>query len=171
MKKLLTLILCSVFLLSSCGADGPPGPQGPPGEEGIYIVGKTYEYDVNFTYFPEENLYSAYLEFPAVEPSDGILVYRMALIQNTETWSLIPQNFFLSQGIIQYVYTHTNDDVELLIDGNFNLSSLGNQYTQAQVFRVIVVPSDYATTSGVNVRDMSAVMRSLNIQVDDIQMM
>src|SRR5690606_33261000 len=151
MKRILTLMLCSVFLFTSCGDDGPPGPQGPPGEDGLYVVGETYEYDVDFTYYADDNLHSAWLEFPDVEPSDGILVYRMALIQNEETWSLIPQNFFLPQGIIQYVYTHTIDDVELIIDGNFDLSDLGNNYTQNQVFRVIVVPSDYASTSGVDV--------------------
>lgn len=167
MKKLLTLILCSAFILSSCGEDGPPGP---PGEDGIYIVGETYEYNVNFTYYPDENLHSAFLEFPPVEPSDGILVYRMALIDNVETWSLIPQNFFLPQGIIQYVYTHTNEDVELIIDGNFDLSTLGTQYTRTQVFRVIIVPSDYATTSGVDVRNMEAVLRSFNIKDEDIIM-
>lgn len=165
MKKLLTLMLCSVFLLSSCGEDGPPGP---PGEDGIYIVGETYEYDVDFTYFPDENLHSAFLEFTTVEPSDGVLVYRMALIGNTETWSLIPQNFFLPQGIIQYVYTHTNEDVELIIDGNFDLTNLGNQYTTNQVFRVIIVPSDFVATSGVDVSNMDAVMRSFNVQDEDI---
>lgn len=164
-------MLCSTFLFTSCGSDGPPGPQGPPGEDGIYVVGETYEYDVDFTYFPEENLHSSFLEFPAVEPSDGVLVYRMALIQNVETWSLIPQNFFLPQGIIQYVYTHTDADVELIIDGNFDLSNLGSQYTQDQVFRVIIVPSDYATTSGVDIRNMEAVLRSLNVSHDDIIMM
>lgn len=169
MKKLLALMLLSTIIFTSC--EGPAGPPGPPGEDGIYIVGETYEYDVNFTYFPDENLYSAFLEFAAVEPSDGILVYRMAIIDNVETWSLIPQNFFLPQGIIQYVYTHTNVDVELIIDGNFDLSNLANQYTQNQVFRVIVVPSDYVATSGVDVGNMEAVLKSLKIEDKDIIMM
>lgn len=171
MRKLFTLIFFTAFLFTSCGDDGPPGPPGPPGEDGIYVVGETYEYDVNFTYFDDENLYSAFLEFPEVELSDGVLVYRMALIQNVETWSLIPQNFFLPEGIIQYVYTHTNEDVELLIDANYDISNLSNQYTQNQVFRVIIVPSDFATTSGVDVRNMEAVMESLNLQDKDIIMM
>jgi len=170
MKRILTLMLCSVFLFTSCGDDGPPGPQGPPGEDGLYVVGVTYRYDVDFTYFPDENLHSAFLEFPEAEPSDGILVYRQAVIQNVETWSLIPQNFFLPEGIIQYVYTHTNEDVELIIDGNYDLSNLSNQYTQNQVFRVIVVPSDFEA-SGIDVRNMDAVMQSLNIKDNDIIMM
>ena len=171
MKKLLTLILFSVFILTSCGTDGPPGPQGPPGEDGLYVVGETYEYDVNFAYYPDENLHSAFLEFPAIELSDGVLVYRMALSGTTETWSLIPQNYFLPQGIIQYVYTHTDEDVELIIDGNFDLTNLGTQYTRNQVFRVIIVPSDYASTSGVDVRNMEAVLQSLNVKDNDIIMM
>ena len=171
MKKFLTLLLCSAFILTSCGSDGPPGPQGPPGEDGLYLIGVTYRYNVEFTYLPNENLYSAFLEFPPAEPSDGILVYRRALIENVETWSLIPQNFFLPEGIIQYVYTHTNEDVELIIDGNYNLSNLSNQYTRNQVFRVIVVPSDFEATSGVDVKDMEAVLRSINVQDKDIIMM
>lgn len=171
MKRILILMFCSIFLFTSCGDDGPPGPPGPPGEDGLYVVGETYEYDVNFTYFDDENLYSAFLEFPAVEPSDGVLVYRNAVIQNVETWSLIPQNFFLPGGIIQYVYTHTDEDVELIIDGNFDLSNLPNQYTTNQVFRVIIVPSDYASTSGIDVTNMEAVMQSLNIQNEDFIMM
>ncbi len=168
MKKLFTLMLCSAFILTSCGDDGPPGP---PGEDGINILGQTFEFDVNFTYFPEENLHSAFLPFPPAEPSDGVLVYRMAIIQNVETWSLIPQNFFLTQGIIQYVFTHTNQDVELIIDGNFDLSTLNSGFTQNQVFRVIIVPSDFATTFGGDVNNMEAVLRSLNIKDEDIIMM
>lgn len=174
MKKILTLLLSSVFLLTSCGTDGPPGPPGPPGEDGIYVVGVTYRFNVQFNYFPNENLYSAFLEFPAAEPSDGVLVYRMAVIDNVETWSLIPQNFFLAQGIMQYVYTHTNRDVELIIDGNFDLSNLSSQYTQNQVFRVIVVPSDpeaFASKTGVDLSNMEAVMNALNIEDKDVIMM
>lgn len=175
MKRILTLMFCSIFLFTSCGDDGPPGPPGPQGEVGDYIVGITYEYDVDFTYFPEENLHSAFLEFPPTDkPSDGILVYRGAVIGGIQTWSLIPQNFFLPEGIIQYVYTHTDQDVELIIDGNYNLSNLSTQYTQNQVFRVIVVPSDpeaFASQTGVDLSNMEAVMKSLNIQDNDIIMM
>ncbi len=163
MRKILTLLVFSVFILTSCGDDGPPGP---PGEDGP--TGKTYEYDVDFEYFAEENLHSAFLEFPETKISDGVLVYRMAIVQgNVETWSLIPQNFFLPQGIIQYVYTHTDVDVELIIDGNFDLRNLANQFTQNQVFRVIIVPSDFQGL-GVDVKNMEDVMNALNLDRDDI---
>ncbi|HSI68808.1 MAG TPA: hypothetical protein VK941_01135 [Gillisia sp.] len=179
MKKLFTLLFCSAFILTSCSDDGPAGPQGPqgpPGEDGINILGATYEYDVDFEYVTSANYYSAFLDFDQIEPSDGVLVYRLEVAEDSngnpiDTWSLLPQVFFLEQGIIQYVFTHTTFDVELIIDGNFNLSNLNNGFTQNQVFRIIVVPSDpaaFASSTGVNLADMDAVLKTLNLHDKDI---
>ena len=179
MKKIITLLFISAFALTSCSDDGPVGPQGPPGEnglDGINIVGTTYEYDVNFEYLASGNYYSAFLDFDQIEISDGVLVYRLEIAQdsngnNIDTWSLLPQVFFLEQGIIQYVFTHTTVDVELILDGNFDLSNLDNGFTQNQVFRVIVVPSDpaaFASSTGVDLSDMEAVLNTLNIDNSDI---
>lgn len=179
MKKIFTLLFCSVFAFTSCSGDGqigPQGPQGPPGEAGINILGTTYEYDVNFEYLPSNNLYSAFLDFDQIEPSDGVLVYRLEVAQDIDgndidTWSLLPQVFFLEQGTIQYVFTHSTVDVELIIDGNFDLSNLDNGFTQNQVFRVIVVPSDpagFASSTGVDISDMDAVLNTLNVDNSDI---
>jgi hypothetical protein len=49
----------------------------------------------------------------------------------------------------------------LLIDGNFDLSTLDGAYSQNQFFRFIVVPSDFAIDTGVNVSDYDAVMQAL----------
>ena len=179
MKKIATLLFVSIFALTSCsddGAVGPQGPQGPQGEDGINILGATYEYDANFEYIASANYYSAFLDFDQIEPSDGVLVYRLEIAQdsngnNIDTWSLLPQVFFLEQGIIQYVFTHTNVDVELILDGNFDLNNLDNGFTQNQVFRVIVVPSDpaaFASSTGVDLSDIEAVMKTLNIDNSDI---
>lgn len=176
MKKIVTLLFVSAFALTSCSDDGPVGPPGSPGEDGINILGTTYEYDVNFEYLASDNYYSALLDFDQIEPSDGVLVYRLEVAQdsngdNIDTWSLLPQVFFLEQGIIQYVFTHSTVDVELIIDGNFDLSNLENGFTQNQVFRVIVVPSDpegFATSMGVDLSDMEAVLKTLNIDNSDI---
>lgn len=179
MKKIITMLFISVFVLTSCSNDGPAGPQGPQGpdgEDGINILGTTYEYDVNFEYLASGNYYSAFLDYDQIEPSDGVLVYRLEVSQdnngnNIDTWSLLPQVFFLEQGIIQYVFTHTTVDVELIIDGNFDLSNLNNGFTQNQVFRVIVVPSDpagFASSTGVDLSDIDAVLKTLNIDNSDI---
>ncbi|HEY9183841.1 MAG TPA: hypothetical protein VIM94_00790 [Salegentibacter sp.] len=82
---------------------------------------------------------------------------------------MIPQNFFLDQGTIQYVYNHTDVDVELIIDGNFDLSNLDAGFTQDQVFRFVIVPSDFAESTGLDVANFNAVMNALDLQEKDVQ--
>lgn len=169
MKKLLILFALPLFMFTAC-----EGPQGPPGFDGINILGQTFEFDnVNFTYNPQFNYYSRVLTIPLnieVWESDAILVYRLEKVVNAsgtiaDAWSLIPQNFFFNNGeIIQYVYNHTFFDVELIIEGNFNLINLDPAYTQNQVFRFVVVPSDFGIRTGVDVSDYDAVMKAIEIK-------
>lgn len=178
MKRIYFLLSFVLIAFTSCSDDGemgppgPPGPQGPEGEPGVNIVGQTFEIEgIDFEYFPDFGTYSVIVGIPAeieVLESDAILVYRLEINDGLETWSLIPQNFFLEQGTMQYVYNHTPDDVEIIIDGNFDLSTLGAEFTQDQVFRFVVVPSDFATTSGVDVSNFEAVMSALDIQESEI---
>ncbi|NJY63219.1 collagen-like protein [Salinimicrobium sp. CDJ15-81-2] len=165
MKKILLLFTLVSFSFTSCSDDGETGPPGPPGEPGVNILGQTFEFeDVDFDYYEDGNFYATVITIPSeieVLESDAILVYRREVIDGTETWSMIPQNFFLEEGIIQYVFNHTADDIELLIDGNFDLSQLDGAYTQNQFFRFIVVPSDFALDTGVDVSDYEAVMEVL----------
>lgn len=164
MKKLSFLFAFIAFTITSCTSD-EPGPPGPPGEPGVNILGQTFEFeDVDFEYFEDANFYATVITIPAeieVLESDAILVYRREVVDGTETWSMIPQNFFLEEGIIQYVFNHTADDIELLIDGNFDLATLDGAFTQNQFFRFIVVPSDFALDTGVDVSDYEAVMEVL----------
>ncbi len=166
MKKIYFLLSFVLIAFTSCSDDGEVGPQGPPGEPGVNILGQTFEFEgINFDYFADGNIYATVIEIPTeieVLPSDAILVYRRELTDDgIETWSMIPQNFFLAEGTIQYVFNHTDIDIELLIDGNFDLSSLDASFTQNQFFRFVVVPSDFAETSGVDVSDYQAVMSAL----------
>lgn len=169
MKKYLSLLLLPVLFLAAC-----EGPQGPPGYDGINILGQTFEYEnVNFDYHPANNYYSKVLQIPSdilVYESDAILVYRLEKVVNingtiTDSWSLIPQNFFFNNGgIIQYVYNHTFLDVELIIEGNFDLTNLPYDFTRNQVFRFVVVPSEFGVKSGVDISDYNAVMNYLNLE-------
>jgi hypothetical protein len=165
MKKIFLLSFV-LFALGACSSDGDVGPQGPPGEPGINILGQTFEFEnVSFDYLADSNIYATIIDVPTeieVEPSDAILVYRRQILDGNETWSLIPQNFFLDGGTIQYVYNHTTTDVELLIDGDFDLSNLSADFTTDQFFRFVVVPSNFAVANGVDVADYEAVMSTIN---------
>ena len=181
MKKIFTLLFISIFTLTSCGNDGAIGPQGPPGADGLDGLdglGYTFEETVTFDYFSNENLYSAIIQISddiatAHPEADAVLVYRLEVqtddIGDFDTWSLIPQNFFIDEvKTIQYVYNHTPSDVEVIIDGNFNLSTLDAGFTENQTFRVIVIPSRIFS-SGLNLADMEAVMKALDIKEADVK--
>jgi hypothetical protein len=180
MKKIITLLFISAFALTSCSDDGPVGPQGPPGEnglDGLDGLGYTFEETVTFDYFSDDNLYSAIIlisdEIATEHPeADAVLVYRLEVLTDEDgefdTWSLLPQNFFIEEGTIQYVYNHTASDVEVIIDGNFDLSNLDAGFTENQTFRVIVIPSRIFS-SGLNLADMEAVMKALDIKEADVK--
>lgn len=152
MKK---LIVCLIALTTLFACRGPRGYQGDPGYN---LLGQTFETTVDFGYESQPNLWSAFIEIPSdieVYDSDAILIYRLEAVEASnggllDTYSLIPQDFFLSQGTIEYVYNHTATDVELLIDGDFNLNNLDPVFTDAQVFRVVILPSDWANDPNVN---------------------
>ncbi len=164
MKKLIFTLGTIFFLFTSC-----EGPQGPPGFDGINILGQTFERTVNFQFNNQNGLQETLVTIPTsieVFESDAILVYRLEgqLPDNVDLWSLIPQNFFLDNGdIIQYVYNHTFFDIMLQIDGNFDLATVPVGFTQNQTFRFVVVPSDFALKTGVDIGDYSAVMQALKL--------
>ncbi|PZD79447.1 collagen-like protein [Mesonia sp. K7] len=169
MKNIFILLFIATGLWACEGDPGPIGPQGPQGEPGL--LGTTFEATVDFIYEPQPNLYSTLVDIPTsidVFPSDAVLVYRLEIAQGTngpiDTWSLIPQNFFVNQGTIQYVYNHTDIDVELLIDGNFDLSNLDTGFTQDQVFRFVVLPSDYLQDPNFNFETYNALQTSIDQQ-------
>lgn len=179
MKKLLSLIvLTSVFFVSCSDSDpGPAGPQGPPGEDGLDGLGYTFERTIDLEYLADLNYYSQFIDIPAEvntieEESDAVFVYRLELVDaegggTVDTWSLIPQNFFIDEGTIQYVYNHTAVDVEIILDGNFDLSNLDSGFTDAQTFRIVVIPSaSFEMNSDVNFANFDQVQERFNLTLE-----
>lgn len=145
MKKFLFFVaLVTVVTLSSCEGD-----RGPQGEPGINILGQVFEVTVDFT---PGNDYSQLIDIPSrieVFESDAILVYLLEDVVpdgnggSLDVWSQLPQTFFVSQGSLVYNFDYTFVDVRLFLDGNFNLDTLGSEFTNDQTFRIAVVPSEY----------------------------
>jgi len=179
MKRILSLIVLTSIFFVSCSSDGdrgPQGPQGPPGEDGLDGLGYTYERTIDFEYFSDANLYSQLIEIPdnvaTFEPeSDAVLVYRLELLDaddggTIDSWSLIPQNFFIGDGTIQYVYNHTVTDVEVIIDGNFDLSTLSSDFVDNQTFRIVVLPSaTFDANADVDFSNFGEVQKRFNLDI------
>lgn len=190
MTKFNTILgICLLFLVAACeGPVGPPGFDGLDGLDGLDgvdgqdgIQGQVIEVDgVNFNYDVTGNIYNTLISFADITnfevfESDAVLVYRF---DNTvdlndgstaDVWSQIPQSFFLPEGSIQYVAAHTFVDVELFIDGNFDLSALDVGFTDNQSFRIVIVPSVFANSSKLDTSKLSNVMDALGIGEDGIK--
>ena len=175
MKKLFTLCSLLIFTISSCSSDGemgPRGPQGPPGEPGEDGTAATiFEASVTFT---EDNNYTAFVGIPEtieIYDSDLVLVYLLERVDEetgADVWSLLPQTFYLDEGQLVYNYTHTSFDVELFLHGTVDLSTLGEAYTDDQIFRIAVVPAGSLDESAVDVSSYHAVQKALNVGPKEI---
>jgi len=147
MKNIFLLFaITGSLIFSSC--EGDQGPQGAPG---INILGQVFEVTVNFT---AGNDFSRLVTIPSnveVFESDVILVYWLEDVVpdgaggTLDVWSQLPQTIYLDGGgSFQYTFNHTFIDVLLFLQGDVDLSTLGSGFTIDQVFRIAVVPSEFA---------------------------
>jgi hypothetical protein len=162
MKNLIFLMV----LLAGVACQGPEGPMGPPGEDGEIIASKAFEIEVDFT--PANNY--AHLEEYGfnVLASDVTLVYALWGKQNgKDIWRLLPQQVFFEEGLLQYNFDFTNVDVNIFLDATFPLSLLESEWTNNQVFRVVVVPADRVGRP--NYADYEATMKHFRLTDKDFQ--
>lgn len=169
MKKIFQIFaLIGIIGFHACeGPEGPIGLQGEQGEPGIVLVGSTIEVEVDFT---AANDYQSLFDTPfKLEESDGLLVYRLSGIQdNKDVWRLLPQTYFFQEGVLQYNFDYTVDDVNIFLDGAIDLSTVPAQWATDQVFRVIVVPSDFVNNR-IDFNDYEAVTQMLGITDSDFK--
>lgn len=177
MKKILSLLfLCSV-LISCTGEPGPPGPPGPQGPQGPYIVGNVFEIEnVDFHPANDFSFYGTFNEFiPQVDvlTSDVVHVYLYEGTSESgnDIWSLMPQTFYFNGGsILAYNFNFTDEDFEIYLDGFVDFSTLDPFYTQDQIFRIAILPADFAQNNDIDVSNFYQVMGALNINSEaDIQ--
>ncbi|WP_179353600.1 hypothetical protein [Winogradskyella vidalii] len=172
MRKLASLLFALTFLLTACEGDqGPPGFDGAPGLNADEYAAVSFEVPpVNFQYYDDTGLQEALVALPYdIVDSDVVLVYRLDEVvtidnQATDAWSPLPQNFFINDtDIIQYVFNHTFTDVKIIIDGNFDLSTVSSNFTQNQVFRIVILPADAINGVDIDTSNLNSVMETFNI--------
>ncbi|MBW2937946.1 hypothetical protein KXJ69_07505 [Aureisphaera sp. CAU 1614] len=143
MKKILILPLIVISLfLTAC--EGPQGPPGPPGYDGINILGQVFEVTINLN---ENNNFQRVVNIPSaieVYESDVILVYRWeGTFDGADIWTPLPATYFSLGDTFLYTFNHTFFDVKFFLDGNFDLTELGSEWTNDQSFRIAIVPAEF----------------------------
>jgi len=174
MKYINTLILALFGLLIFQACEGPEGPQGLtgepglPGTPGVNIVGQTFEVEIDFT---SATSYSGKFDFtePLVD-GDALLVYMLEQSPASEeriAWRLLPQTFYLAEGILVYNFDYTVDDFSIFLDDSpIDFSELDPYWTKGVLFRAVVVPSDLIGAR-VDYTNYEGTMDLLNISEDD----
>lgn len=164
MKKifLLLAVVAGTFFTSCEGPQGPIGPTGYSAESEVFEIR-----NVNFLNDGAGYYGIRYDLIPPIRNSDMILIYRLADVINTglDVWESIPQTIYFSNGEeLDYNFDFTTNDISIFL-GYTNPSVLIPQYTQNQVFRVVVVPG-YLTNKVVNT-NYDDVTRALKITEAD----
>ncbi|MBD0831729.1 hypothetical protein [Aestuariibaculum sediminum] len=155
MKKLISILL--ITILFAC--EGPQGAPGPPGADGGLIVSSAFEIEINFN---ETNNYEYFESYGFdVYPFDVVMVYIL-WDRDENIWRALPQTIFFQEGSLIYNFDFTQEDVRFFLDGNIDFSLLGGEWTQNQVFRVVVIPAD--NVDSVNLNDYNNVIETLNIK-------
>ena len=175
MKKFIFfLALSSTIIFTACKGD-----PGPPGHDGQDFLAKVFETTVNnYQYDSEYNyLYSTTRNFPfTVYESDAVLAYRLSGIDDTvnpsaDVWTLLPQSVFYNDGtgdFFQYNFNHSFISVQFTIEGNFPLTNISSNDATNQVFRIAVVPAEYARTNP-SMEDILEVMQMNDSEIEKIQ--
>ncbi len=172
MKKYLAILVLSVVIASCSGDRGPMGPSGPQGPPGVNILGQVYEVSINFT---NTNGFAAGFDFPQdieVFESDVVLVYRLAdVIPDSsgpiDVWEMLPATYFLPQGIVYYGFDHSFLGVDIFMDGTADLMLTSLQdFTLDQVFRIAIVPADFAERTDIDIANFNQVLNNLQAHED-----
>ncbi|WP_040669768.1 hypothetical protein [Nitritalea halalkaliphila] len=162
------------MVVAACeGPAGPPGLEGPPGPPGGLLLAEVEEIVVNFN---EENDFTVVRDpadspiFP-IEDSDVVLFYLLWETTNDtpplDIWRPVPQNIFFPEGVLVYNADFTREDYSVFLEGTINPLLLGPEFTQNQVFRVVVLPSQFLTNGRIDVNDYDAVMKLIGNPKDE----
>lgn len=168
---ILFLALSSTIFFTSC-----TGEQGPPG--GL-VYAKIFETTVNnYQYDAEFNqLYTNTISYPfTVYESDAVLVYRLSGSDNivnppADVWTQLPQSIFYNDGsgdFFQYNYNSTFISIQFTIEGNFPLSNIANEDVRNQIFRIAVVPAEFAKTNP-SMEKLLEVMKANDTEIQTIE--
>ena len=160
------ILLFAVVVLTSC--EGPMGPHGYDGIDGLNgdsFIGSIFEIEGDFT---STNDYNLYFEFPTnfeIYDTDVVLVYILwDQVDGLDVWRLMPQTVVLPEGVIQYNFDYTVADVQIFMEGTIPPQDWLPAETDNQIFRIAVLPADFAAKKSVDISDYNSILKSPNIQ-------
>ena len=162
MKKIVLLIaIATTFLFQGCTT-----------KEEIHadLLAEVFEVRTSFTL---ANDYSRLVTLnPPIYNSDMVLVYRLFDVLNGQSlWRQLPQAVYLPQGELDYNFDFTRNDIEIFLESDFDLATLGAFWSQNQVFRVVIIPGYFSNknNNAIDFNDYNAVVKAFKIKDNQIK--
>ncbi len=169
MKKItIILILAIAAIFTSC--EGPMGPPGFDGQDGGLMLASVFEIQDDFT---SSNDYKLYFEFPStfeIYDTDVVLVYILwDQADGLDIWRLMPQTAVLPNGVIQYNFDYTVADVQIYLDFTIPENDLDPVDTDNQIFRIAVIPADFAAKKSVDLNDFNSILGAPELKLTTVK--
>ena len=162
MKKIILLLaITASFLFHSCS---------PKEEIHADLLAEVFQVTTSFT---AANNYSKLITLnPPIYNSDMVFVYRsFDVINGQRVWRQLPQAVYLIQGELDYNFDFTRNDINIFLESNFDLATLGATWSQNQVFRVVIIPGYLSNKNkkAVDFNDYNAVVKAFNIKDNQVK--
>ncbi len=104
--------------------------------------------------------------------NDVVLIYRQDSSSGTSVWKLLPKSYYFTQGVLDYHFDFTRNDIQIYADANFDMNAMDsnfkNTYLNNQVFRVVLIPASGKNAS-IKYDDYDAVIKYYKIDESKIQ--
>ncbi|WP_109853092.1 hypothetical protein [Aquimarina sp. AU58] len=156
MRKIFALLCLATFIFTSCSNDD---------DTDFDTIGQTFEID-NVDFIAPE--YAVNIPFPSgieVFEADVVLVYRLEnVVDGRDVWEPVPTPLIEldNGGKLTYRFNFTLNDVDILLDTP-DINLIGTNFTDDQVFRIVIVPSTFANNSKIDFSDFKAVQSALKL--------
>lgn len=162
MKRLILLLAISTtFLFQGCTT-----------KEEVHADLLAEVFQVTTSFNAANNFSKLIILNPSIYNSDMVLVYRLFDVINGQSlWRQLPQAVYLVQGELDYNFDFTRNDINIFLESNFDLNTLGATWSQNQVFRVVIIPGYLSNKNNkaVDFNDYNAVVKAFNIKDNQIK--
>ena len=151
--RLLSLIVLSLLLFSSCGRRGPVGPQGPAGLDGAEMLPATFEFNVDLISETDFEDYAFVPESIDVIPEDVMLAFVKEGDTNDhlEIWRQLPLTEFTNRGTTVINFDFTEEDIRVFMEANYPLQNTDGY--EDLLIRAVHIPAYYVAKMRSNAFD------------------
>lgn len=142
--------------------------------EGETYVAKVFEIKGDFLSKNNWELFYSYPTNFKVYDTDVVLVYLLwettkdSQGKDLDIWRLLPQTILLKDGVLQYNYDYSKKDVKIFLQGSTDFSKLLPAETLGQVFRVVVVPAEFAKKIGVDTGNLNLMLKTPGLKIEGL---